>query len=241
MCYSPVLFDAPILSSFANYHKHGNHKLEKMKPLINLASEPFRNRRLFWLAILFLFAIPSYLGLQAVRSMAKLDSEISNRSVVVKGLEAQLEKINKPVRNNVTISTDQNRELIAAGELVARRSFSWSQLLTDIERNLPANVRVLRVGVTQILPQERDGTISGNEVAATLTLEVIGKTNQDVTAMINKFHESGRFKVSPLTKKPVEGTEEAEFSLKVDYFPPQPASRGNLGNQIASGQLAEKK
>jgi hypothetical protein len=212
-----------------------------MKPLINLASEPFRNRRLFWLSILLFFAVPSYLGLEAVGNMARLDSEISNLSAIVKGLEAQYEKVNKPVRNSVTISPDQNRELTAAGELVARRSFSWSQLLTDIERNLTENVRVLRVGVTQILPQERDGTIGGNEIAATLMFEVIGKTGQDVTAMINKFHESGRFKVFPLTKKPVEGTEEVEFTLRVDYFPPQPASRGSLSNQIASGQIAEKK
>jgi hypothetical protein len=211
-----------------------------MKLLINLASEPFRNRRLFWLAILSLFTIPSYFGLRAIESLTRLELEISNRAAVVKGLEAQSKKLEKPAKSNVAITAEQNRELVAAGELIARRAFSWSQLLSDIERNLPPTVRVLRVSVAQIQPQERDGAIGGNEVAATLTIEVIGKSSQDVTAMINRFLESGRFKVFPLTKKPIEGTEEVEFSLKVDYFPPPSALRGSLGNQIASGQAAEK-
>lgn len=173
--------------------------------------------------------------------MTALELEISNRAEVVKGLEAQLKKTEKPVKSNVSISTDKNRELVTASELIARRAFSWSQLLTDIERNLSGNVRVLRIGVMQVQPQERDGAIGGNPIAAVLTLDVIGKSGQDVTAMINKFLESGRFKVFPLTKKPVEGTDEVEFSLKVDYFPPQPTPRGNLTNQIASGKVAEKK
>jgi hypothetical protein len=51
--------------------------------------------------------------------------------------------------------------------------------------------------------------------------------------MINKFHDSGRFKVFPLSKKSIEGAEDIEFDLRVEYFPPTPASRANLNNQIA--------
>ena len=212
-----------------------------MRPIANLASEPFRNRRLFLLAVVLLFAIPSYLGLRSIKSMAGREVEISMRAASVRNLEAKLGKIEKPVKSNVSISADQNRELLAASELIARRAFSWSQLLNDIERNLPPTVRVLRVAVTQIQPQERDGAISGNEVAASLMLEVVGKSGLEVTNMINKLHESGRFKVFPLTMKPIEGTEEVEFSLKVDYFPPPHATKTGLSNQIASGEIAEKK
>jgi hypothetical protein len=241
LCYSLVSLDAPVLSSSANDHKHGNHRREFMKPLTNLASEPFRNRRLFWLAIIAIFLIPSYFGLREIESMARLELDISNRTAIVKGLEGQLKKLEKPAKVNVVISTDQNRELAVASELIARRAFSWSQLLNDIERTLPPTVRVLRVAVTQIQPQDRDGTIGANEIAANLTLDVVGKGGQDVTAMINKMLETGRFKVFPLTKKPIEGTEEVEFSLKVDYFPPRSASQGSFGEQVASGQSAERK
>jgi hypothetical protein len=204
-----------------------------MKPLVNLSSRPFRNRRLFWIAILLLFIIPSYLGLNAIGKLTSIEGQISELNATIKKREADLNKVAKPVTTKVTISTDQNLQLVAASELIARRAFSWSRLLDDIERNLPANVRVLRVAVSQIQPDERDGRIGKNDNAATLALTVIGKSGNDVTAMINKFHDSGRFKVSPISKKSIEGTEDVEFDLRVEYFPPAAESQANLSNQIA--------
>jgi hypothetical protein len=153
-------------------------------------------------------------------------------------LEARLKKVERPTKVNVTISPDRNRELIVAGDLIARRSFSWSQLLTDIERNLPPTVRVVKVVVSQILPQERDGTI-GDEISANLTLDVVGKNGLEVTKMINKFQESGRFKVVPVQSKQVEGMSDVEFTLKVEYTPAQPTAQPPSNNQVASGQVAE--
>jgi hypothetical protein len=204
-----------------------------MRPLVNLASEPFQNRRLLWLAIVLLIAIPSLLGLQALRSIATLRSQISERTARVEGLEAQLKKIEKPGQSNVTISSEKNRQLFAASKLRDRRAFSWSQLLNDIERSLPAAVRVRRVDVAQIQAQEREETAAEKDIGATLLLEVTGKSAQDVTAMIDKFHRTGRFKVSPLSMKPLEGTEEVEYSLKVDYLPPRAETKPALNNQIA--------
>ena len=212
-----------------------------MKPLVNLASNPFRNRRLFWLVILLLFLIPAYFGMQAIESASNLNHEISNQAMKVKGLEIQHKQIEKPAVSNVVISSDENKQLVAANELIARRAFSWSQLLSDIERSFPIGVRVLRVAVNQILPQEREEAFDGSENAATLTLTVIGKTNQDVTTMINRFHDTGRFKVFPMSKKTVDGTDEIEFELKVEYFPPASGVRANVANQIASANSAEKK
>jgi hypothetical protein len=180
-----------------------------------------------------IFAIPSYLGLQAIEKMTSLELEISERRAVVQGLESDLKKIEKPITTNISISDDRNQQLVAASELIARRAFSWSQLLNDIERNLPPTVRVLRIAVSQIQSGERDGTIGEGEIAATLGMTVIGKSGNDVTAMINKFHDSGRFKVSPLSKKSIEGTEDVEFDLRVEYFPPTNASRALMSNQIA--------
>ncbi|MGE0128286.1 MAG: hypothetical protein AB7U82_09415 [Blastocatellales bacterium] len=204
-----------------------------MRPLVNLSSQPFRNRRLFWLAILLLFVVPSYFGFKAIGAMAQRENEIAKLDAEIKKLQGDFKKIDKPASADVTISTDKNRQLVAASELVARRAFSWSNLLNDIERNLPAGVRVLRVAVAQIQPGERDGDIGANENAATLGMTVIGKSGNEVTTMINKFHESGRFKVSPVSKKAIEGTEDVEFELKVEYLPPAPVSRASLSNQIA--------
>jgi hypothetical protein len=188
---------------------------------------------LFWLAILLLFVVPAYFGLGAVGDLARRQSELDALDAEIQRLQAGLKPSEKAAAANVTISADRNLQLVAASELIARRAFSWSQLLDDIERNLSGGVRVLRVAVAQIQPNERDAAGGQNESAATLNMTVIGKSGADVTTMINKFHESRRFKVSPISKKPIEGTDEIEFDLKVEYLAPTPAPRAGLGNQIA--------
>jgi len=204
-----------------------------MRPLVNLSSRPFRNRRLFWLVILLLFVVPSYFGINAIGVLARRQSELDALDAEVQKLQGALKTADKPASTNVTISADRNLQLVAASELIARRAFSWSQLLDDIERNLPAGVRVLRVAVAQIQPNERNGAAGENENDATLNMTVIGKSNADVTAMINKFHESRKFKVAPVSRKAVEGTDEIEFELKVEYLAPTSAPRAGLNNQIA--------
>lgn len=204
-----------------------------MRLLVNLSSRPFRNRRLFWLVILLLFVVPAYFGLGAVGDLARRQAELDALDADIQGLQRGIRTSDKPASANLTISADRNRQLLAASELIARRSFSWSQLLDDIERNLPAGVRVLRVAVAQIQPNERDAAGVEIESAATLNMSVIGKSGAEVTAMINKFHESRRFKVSPIAQKAVEGTEEIEFELKVEYLTRPAAPRAGLGNQIA--------
>jgi Tfp pilus assembly protein PilN len=204
-------------------------KALNMRPLVNLSNQPFRNRRLFWLAILLLFVVPAYFGLGAIGDLARRQSEIDALDAEIQRLEGGVKASDKPTSANFTISADRNLQLVAASELIARRAFSWSQLLDDIERNLPGGVRVLRVAVAQIKPNERDNRSGENENAATLNMTVIGKSGADVSAMINKFHESRRFKVTPVTKKAVEGTDEIEFELKVEYLIPG----AGLKNQIA--------
>ncbi len=211
-----------------------------MKSLVNLSSHPFRNRRLFWLVILLTFLIPAYFLMKTVENTESLKSQIGIQTMQVKALESQV-KVNKPVTTNVTISPEQNKQLVAANELIARRSFSWAQLLSETERSLPAGVRVLRVAVNQIMPNEREEAFDGTLNAATLTLTVIGKTGQDVTTMINRFHDTGRFKVIPMSKKSVDGTDEIEFELKVEYFPPNTGTNASVGNQIASAKAGGAK
>ena len=204
-----------------------------MRLLVNLSNRPFRNRRLFWLVILLLFVIPSYFGLGAVGDLARRQAELDALDAEIQGLQGGIKTPDKPASANVTISAEKNLQLLTASELIARRAFSWSQLLDDIERNLPAGVRVLRVAVAQIQPNERDAAGVEIESAATLNMSVIGKSGAEVTTMINKFHESRRFKVSPISQKPVEGTEEIEFELKVEYLTRPAAPRAGLNNQIA--------
>lgn len=208
-----------------------------MKPLINLSSAPFRNRRLFWLGIAALFAIASFFGLKAIGNKTWMEQEIALRQTRINELKNRYAKVEKPAPTGPTaISQDQNLQLVAANDLIARRAFSWSQLLNDLERGLPSTVRVLRVGVAAATGDDRNvlaGAVGKN--TAVLSMTVIGKSEGDVTAMINRLFDSGRFKVFPIAKKPVEGMEDVEFTLQVEYYPPE---RVSAPNQVA---VVEKK
>jgi hypothetical protein len=212
------------------------------RPLVNLATEPFRNRRLLWIAITMMFLLPTIFGQQAIRQKVSQEAEIQTWQTIVRELELRLGKTGQPGSSpaaQLPISPAENHEVYAASELLARKSFSWSRLLDEIERNLPAGVRVLRIGVTTVVPEEKNGTIGGPESGATLNLEVIAKSNQDVVSLINRLHESGRFKVYPISQKPVEGTPEIEFSLKTDYFPP-PARPTTAASPETKSPVAQK-
>ncbi|NDD65043.1 MAG: hypothetical protein EBZ36_13885 [Acidobacteria bacterium] len=197
-----------------------------MKPLVNLATDPFRNRKLFWVAIFLIFAIAAAFGQQAIRQRAERQSSIDALAASVRQLELRLGKTAPPAATGSGLSLiqpEQNTRIYAASELIARKSFSWSSLLDEIEKVIPPGVRVLRIAVNTVVPEEKNGTIGGPESAATLNLEVIAKSSQEVIKLINLLHnagDSGRFRVSPISQKPVEGTGEIEFSLRVQYFPP---------------------
>ncbi|MBL8207101.1 MAG: hypothetical protein JNM09_22905 [Blastocatellia bacterium] len=202
-----------------------------MKLQINFASEPFRNRRLFWLLIASVIAIASLVGLNALRSQAGLEQQIALLEPKVQRLEAQA-KNGQPIDfSDSTLTIGQNQALIVAQDLITRKSFSWSQLLNDLERFIPANVRVTRIAVDTV---GRNKDAEGKSVS--LSFDVIGKSSTEVTQMISELNRSARFTVYPRSQKTVEGTEEVEFQLSVEYRPSQfsTAPLSSLKTQVAA-------
>lgn len=202
-----------------------------MKPLINLASEPFRNRRLFWLSLLLLFVVSTLAGVRMLRLLTELDVQLADRAPSVVALEARAREMEKTTAEVQTLTPEQTRAYWAANDLIARKAFSWTQLLNDIERRIPPGVRVLRVGINKAAASE--GAREGSTRAIKLMMDVIGKSVEDVTLMIDDFNRSGIFLVTPKLQKQVEGTTEIEFSLELDYLPPGAAGAASGGTQIA--------
>lgn len=185
-----------------------------MKLQINFASEPFRNRRLFWLLITSVIAIASLVGLNALSSQAGLEQQIAVLEPRVLRLEAQAKNGPPLDFSESTLSIAQNQALIVAQDLITRKSFSWSQLLNDLERYIPGGVRVTRISVDNVgRGKEADGK------AITLSFDVVGKSSTAVTQMISELNKSARFVIYPKSQKIVEGTEEVEFQLAVEYRP----------------------
>jgi cell division protein FtsB len=214
-----------------------------MRPIVNLSRQPFRNRRLFWLAILGIFGVSSYFGLNAIQEKVRLEQQIIAQQESLRKVSPQAAKKTDPKEplSTLTITPDKNRELLSASELIERRAFSWSQLLNDIERYIPANVRVLRVAVNKVKANDQNavaaGAASSDDRTILLTLEVVGRSTTDVTRMMTDFERSGIFIVKPREKKVLEGLPDVEFTLDVEYTVPLP--RGLRQN--TSAQLAENR
>lgn len=202
-----------------------------MKLQINFAREPFRNRRLFWLLLASVIAIASLIGLDALRSQAGLVQQIALLEPKVARMEQQA-KAGQPMDfADSTLTIGQNQALIVAQDLITRKSFSWSQLLNDLERFITPDVRVTRIGVDKV---GRGKDAESNAVS--LSFDVIGKSSTAVTQMISQLNNSPRFSVYPKSQKKVDGTDDVEFQLGVEYRPPQFGTTPSVGakTQIAS-------
>lgn len=207
-----------------------------MRPLVNLAGEPFRNRRLFWLSILAILAISAYWGWESLRALSQLDAQLASREPAIRALELKAKEAESAAPLSQVLTVDQARAYWAANGLITRKVFSWTLLLNDIERIIPRGVRVLKVGVSKGAAKETPGVESAR-VTVPLDMEVVAKSVEDVTAMISAFNRTGVFVVSPKWQKPVEGLTDIEFGLGIEYQPPPIAAP----SVPASQQIAERR
>jgi Tfp pilus assembly protein PilN len=193
-------------------HLFGKRK-EQVIARLNLASDPFRNRTLPW-TIAVVVSVVSLLALVFILAkyrQVSAEADTSERQVQAMRTERKaLEKQAEEVRQ--TIPPEQFKTLEAAHALVNRKSFSWSQLFSDLEEFLPTSVRVSRINVRAV-------TQVGDQTRADLDLTVVGREPTDVTGMINEMNRSGTFSAVPLTENHKSGKGESgyEWMLRVSY------------------------
>lgn len=205
-----------------------------MKPLLNLASEPFRNRRLFWLLITGLIFATALFGLNTLSQKSQLQMQANL-------LEPQVKKLEEKVKSEIiefegsTLSSTQNIALIAADDLIVRKSFSWSQLLNDLERHIPHSVRVTRIAVDKVGKKGGNKNSDSSDRPVLLSFEVVGKQATDVTQMIADLNHSARFSASPVSQKAIEETNEVMFQLEVEYRASSLSSSSAPTTQVAEG------
>lgn len=193
-----------------------------MKLQINFASEPFRNRRLFWLLIAGVVSIASLVGLSALTSRGDLEQQLTILEPKVLRMEKAATDGQPVDFSDSTLTIGQNQALIVAQDLITRKSFSWSQLLNDLERYISSDVRVTKISVENVGQKGADGS------TVSLSFDVVGKSPTAVTQMISELNRSARFVVYPKSQRKVEGLDDVEFQLGVEYRPPQ----GSGGNSI---------
>ncbi len=196
---------------------------------LNLASHPFRNRTLPW-TIAAVVACVSLIALFWIISEGRrvgVQADAAERAVLdLRKERTQMQAQAQAVRESVP--ADQLKTLEAAHLLVDRKTFSWSQLFTDLEATLSANVRVARITV-------RDVTQRGGQTRAELELTVVGRTPGDVTEMMADMSRTGAFAVVPLSENAKQGRGDIgiEWTLRVTYVQRSRMREGN-GNPNSS-------
>jgi mannitol-specific phosphotransferase system IIBC component len=180
---------------------------------LNLASRPFNNRILPWaLSAIILFV--SLVGLVlVVRLTTRAKQEARTAEVEInalKQIEHGLLQSAQQMKNSFT--PDQQQALPAAHQLVDRKAFSWSRLLSDLESSLPNNVRVSRIAV-------RDVTRQANQTIAQLDLAVFAKNSATISEMISAMHQEGIFQAELRNQNLQKGRGETgtEYELFVIY------------------------
>lgn len=193
---------------------------------LNLASDPFRNRTLPWTVAVTVSAVSliALVFILAKYSEVRVQADASDRQV--RAMDAQRKEFDRQAEEiRQTIPPEQRRTLEAAHALVSRKSFSWSQLFSDLESFLPTDARVARINVREVAQV-------GDQTRANLDLTVVGRRATDVTGMITEMNRVGIFRAEPVSESQKSGRGESGFEwlLRVSYV-----QRARRGGKAAAG------
>jgi hypothetical protein len=115
---------------------------------------------------------------------------------------------------------DQDRvELAAARNLIDRKTFSWNRIISDIERFVPKDARVIGMKVEEV-------AFPGQAADANAEIKVLGKSAAQMTQMMEDFEKSGGLFIVRQSNQDAPGeTGEVPFTLNLIYSPSRGASQ----------------
>lgn len=160
-----------------------------MSNSLNLASKPFSNRILPW-ALTAIILFVSLVGLiVVVRLTTTANRQAEQAQVGINALKQREQALLETAKSmKALLTTDQQRALPSAHQLVDRKGFSWSALLAELEAALPNDVKVSRISVQDVMKD-------GEQTIAQLDLAVFAKSANTVNAMISSMHQQGIFQL----------------------------------------------
>jgi type IV pilus assembly protein PilN len=204
---------------------------------INLASQPYEDSRQFWMRwgtalgavsilTLALLAITISGWLSARRDHARI-SELK-AAIAQRDLKRQQAEqfLNRPENRS---TRDQSQFL---NELIERKSFSWTRVLEDLEKVMPA-----RVHLVAIHPELDD------ENQLKLKMSVAGDSRDRGLELARRMEDSRRFsqtRVETESFRPSTTGDPFQFNIVATYVPetipvPAPAPKSETSNSKKSG------
>jgi Tfp pilus assembly protein PilN len=194
--------------------------LMPMRTNLNLSRRPFKNRRLFWIAIAAVFFVSIWFGLWVTSETTRVKAEAEEIANLIKAQEGQVkayleeqERLKK-AEEQIVISDQDAIHLASARQLIASRAFSWNKLIGDIERFVPKNAKVTSIQVS-------GASTTGGNIVAEVEIKAVGRSSAQLTEMMASMDKSGGlFEVrNNFSQEAALETGEIPFMLRVAYVP----------------------
>jgi Tfp pilus assembly protein PilN len=179
----------------------------------NLASRPYRDYRPVYFALVAMAVLTGFIMVNNIQTaydyfantkttrgeIAALEASIEQERRQAEALDAQINRID---------FKGLNEQIRYVNLQIAERSFSWSGLLSDLERVVPKDVRL-----TELNPSiDKDGGV-------TLKINAVSRKPGGLVAMLNMILEDPHFaKPMPQGEQRSE-TGDQTFGIVVEYKP----------------------
>ena len=160
---------------------------------INLASQPYQDARAFYMrwvtALLLVFLVAAALVGLAVyewRGTRENASRLAQVRKQIEKLETERQE-NEAILNRPENRGTRDRSQFVNG-LIVRKSFSWTQVFSDLEKIMPARVHV--ISIQPELKEDRQIAIK---------MQVAGDSGEKAFELVSKMERSRRFRQTQVT------------------------------------------
>ena len=153
---------------------------------LNLSSSPFVNNRKFYLVSLLLLGVLAGVSYWNAAQYLKVHSRKTEMDRVLQKTRQQVDKVEGEelqIRNRLLKpeTADFLETVEFVNQLIERRTFSWTQLLNDLEQVVPPNVQVV-----SIRPR-----IVRNEFGVEITANA--RSSEDYVSFLSNLESSRKF------------------------------------------------
>jgi len=217
-----------------------------MRPLdLNLASRPYHNNTLVWLAYLGLLVAAmglTYWNVSSFRhyrqELTELDRVQGNMEQEQDDLESRHRKILRGIKNFDRVAI--GRRTSKANEVIEWRAFSWTRLFNRLENVLPSNIKM-----TSVRPifRSRDREAEEADPRPSMPVKVEGLARDwdalfELQTDLIENTSFGRVLPRNIDKLP---NGELAFSIEFTYYPDEPtaAEESAVIEEVAEAAVVE--
>jgi type IV pilus assembly protein PilN len=218
-----------------------------MRITLNLASKPFIELRplyarlRWWMAVLLVAAVPLWLLLKMeTRKAALANARLQSVENAIQSLRNQQQSYQAMMRlpQNAAVLTQAS----FLNQIFARKAFSWTAVMVDLETVLPGGVQVMNIDPAT----DKAGNV-------TIRLRVNGQRDRDVELIRNLEH-SRRFLQPKLASEsaetgnndrgqggfqPASASTNVNFDVLADYNPLPPTPKQTAKESDKSGKASK--